>query len=84
MEAQGASVPRWTDDEVRALLLLQAARFMGLANLLERKGLITRQEIAEAVGSVITDEMPRLLANVTFTPGESSPSLETSAGRSGR
>jgi hypothetical protein len=84
MEAQGASVPRWTDEEVRALLLLQAARFMGLANLLEQKGLVTRQEIAEAVGSVFTEEMPRLLANVTFTPGDA-PSPEMAAGRrSGR
>ena len=70
MEVQGTNVPKWTDEEVQALLLIQAARFMGLANLLEKKGLVTRQELAAAVGGVLNDEMPRLLANLTFTPGD--------------
>ena len=84
MEVQGTNIPKWTDEEVQALLLIQAARFMGLANLLEQKGLMTRQELADAVGGVLNDEMPRLLANLTFTPAESHGHEMASGRQSGR
>jgi hypothetical protein len=58
--------PAWDRDKANTLLLLQAARFQALANLLELKGIVSRGEIATATAAVIEDEMPRLIGNMTL------------------
>ena len=61
--------PEWNRRKANALLLSQAARLEAVVNLLERKGLITRGEIAAETADVLQNEKARLIATM-ITAGE--------------
>jgi hypothetical protein len=66
--------PEWNRRKSNALLLAQAARLEALADLLERKQIITRSELADATVIILHHEKARLIAPMTM-PDESANQL---------
>jgi hypothetical protein len=58
--------PEWNRRKANALLLAQAARLEALAELLERKQLVTRSELTRAARDIIRNEKARLIATMTM------------------
>jgi len=66
--------PEWNRRKANALILAQAARLEALAELLVRKQIITRSELADTTVAILQHEKARLIATMSM-PNESTNHL---------
>jgi hypothetical protein len=67
------NAPEWNRRKANALMLAQAARLEALVDLLERKQIITRSELAGHSAEILHHEKARLIATMSM-PDETSRS----------